>query len=79
MQAIENCKRSGNTEWQEKHQDRIQEIISDYMPSGAGWDSGTRLDMERSTPNKLVFYGDYYRWFCALACILAAWAIALSY
>lgn len=32
----------------------------DQMPSGSGWDCGTKLDLDRSTPDKLVFYGSYH-------------------
>ena len=32
----------------------------DDLPSGSGWDCGTKLDYEKSNPDKLVFYGSYH-------------------
>lgn len=58
--AIENCKLSGNTEWQAKHKLRIDAIIATYAPRGSGIDCGTRLDWDRSTPEKLVFNCDFH-------------------
>ena len=30
------------------------------MPSGSGFDSGTKFDFDKSTPNKLVFQTSYH-------------------
>lgn len=54
LQAIENCRKSGNEEWQVKHEATINSLVDDYMPSGSGVDNGTKLD-DSSTPNKLIF------------------------
>ncbi len=51
--------------------EQITRLVSQYMPSGSGFDSGTELDFDKSTPNKLVFntsfhhmneHGYYTRW-----------------
>lgn len=60
MQAIWNCNKSGNTEWENRHADAIEEICKNEMPSGSGIDSGTKFDFERSTPDKLVFNVSYH-------------------
>lgn len=60
LAAIENCQRSGNSEWMEKHKDAIREINGRHLPSGSGFDSGTRLIAEESTPNRLVFEADFH-------------------
>jgi len=60
LEAMENCRKSGNAEWLEKHGQRIASIVSTYMPSGAGWDCGTKLDMDKSARDKLVFYGSFH-------------------
>jgi hypothetical protein len=52
--AWQNCKRSGNTDWEVRHSERIRRLL-DLMPSGSGFDSGTLLDFARTTPEKLVF------------------------
>jgi len=57
--AIENCQRSGNGEWEEKHRERVGDIVKEG-PSGAGWDLGTKLDWDRSSPERLVFFGEYH-------------------
>lgn len=70
LQAVDNCKKSGNTEWQYKHEDRLDALVRNHMPSGAGFDNDTKLNTA-STPNRLVFdtsfhhmhdNGMYARW-----------------
>ena len=55
LQAIENCRKSGNLEWEARHGDAIEELVNSHMPSGSGFDNGTTLDTSASTPDKLVF------------------------
>lgn len=54
-----NCIRSGNTEWQAKHEATIARIV-DVLPSGSGIDTGTSIDLARSTPDKLVLSCSYH-------------------
>lgn len=60
LQAIENCKRTNNQEWQKKHQETIKKIIAEFLPSGSGIDSGVALNFEKSTSEKLVFDSSYH-------------------
>jgi len=53
--ALENGRRSGNSLWIERWTERIENIVRNELPSGSGFDSGTTLNFEKSTPNKLVF------------------------
>jgi hypothetical protein len=53
--AIQQCALTGNAEWGAKHSERLRIIERNYLPSGAGFDNGTRVDVQRSTPEKLVF------------------------
>jgi hypothetical protein len=46
--------------WAEKHEQRIMNLVSEYMPSGSGFDNGTLLDWELSNGNKLVFTTSYH-------------------
>lgn len=55
LQAIENCDKSGNSEWYQNHKDSLRSIIVNHLPSGSGIDAGTDLDMELSRPNRIVF------------------------
>jgi hypothetical protein len=42
-------------QWQDKHTETIQMLVKAHMPSGSGFDSGTKIDLERSHADKLVF------------------------
>ncbi len=59
LQAIDNCRKAGNTEWLEKHEDRLKELC-DALPSGSGIDCGTTLERDDCTPSKLVFTFSYH-------------------
>lgn len=54
-----NCLKSRN-EWAEKHEERILALVDNYMPSGSGFDSGTKIDLDASTGDKLVFHTSYH-------------------
>lgn len=40
--AIENCERSGNSEWLAKHRAKLR-LVAKLLPSGSGIDSGTEI------------------------------------
>jgi len=58
--AMENCRKSGNDEWLEKHGQAIMDICKNDMPSGSGFDNGTQLNWDKSTPEKLVFETSFH-------------------
>ena len=58
--ARENCAKSGNDVWFDKHEEAIETIVNNYMPSGSGFDSGTKIDLDKSTGDKLVFTTSYH-------------------
>ena len=60
VEAIENCRKSGNHEWRARHELRLHCIVTNYMPSGSGIDNGTALDLSASTSEKLVFSTSYH-------------------
>ena len=60
LQAMGNCRKSGNAEWLERHRDTITCLVKNYMPSGSGIDSGTTIDLAASKPNRLVFGTGYH-------------------
>lgn len=60
VQARLNCEETGNREWFQKHEERIEELVKNYMPSGSGFDCGTKIDLDKSTLEKLVFYTDFH-------------------
>jgi hypothetical protein len=54
LQAIQNCQESGNKEWELQHNGSLARIMLS-APSGSGFDRGTQIDWDKSTPEKLVF------------------------
>lgn len=56
--AIENCQKSGNTEWEEKHSESLGKLCRNHLPSGSGIDSGTEL--VSATPQKVVLSFGYH-------------------
>lgn len=60
IQARENCRKSGNTEWFDRHEQRAEHLCKTEMPSGSGFDSGTRIDFDASSADKLVFDTAYH-------------------
>ena len=43
LMAIENCKKSSNSEWLDKHTEKLIELEKS-LPSGSGIDCGTKID-----------------------------------
>jgi len=59
--ARDNCRRSGNDEWHDRyHEARAAELVKRYLPSGSGFDNGTKLDDIKSTGDSLVFDVDFH-------------------
>jgi hypothetical protein len=52
--AVENCAKSGNSELEARHLDAIRAYLVS-APCGGGFDSGTEIDLDRSTRDRLVF------------------------
>lgn len=46
MQARLNCLQSGNSVWLQRHEDFLDRIVQDWLPHGAGIDSGNKIDLE---------------------------------
>ena len=60
LQSIQNCKFTGNTEWQERHSDRLEWLLFNHLPSGSGFDDQAILMMEQSGPDNLQFRVYYH-------------------
>lgn len=58
--ASRNCEQNGNTDWLIAHKARIDWLVKQYLPSGGGFDAGTKLDLIRSKAGKLVFNTSYH-------------------
>jgi hypothetical protein len=60
IQARKNCIASRNEEWEAKHEATILSLVKDNLPSGSGFDSGTKIDLDASHGERLVFFTDFH-------------------
>jgi len=60
FEAMLNCIKNGNSEWEEIHKEKIEEIIDNYAPSGSGFDNGTYFDYDNSKKDKLIFATSFH-------------------
>lgn len=59
--AIENCRKSDTiNEWESRHAESIESLVRDHMPSGSGFDCGTKFDFDASRPDRLVFTTSFH-------------------
>ena len=63
--ARNNCIASGNAEMRDKHTQYIHDAVNEGMPSGNGFDNGTRIQLNQcrvdmSHPDRLVFTTEYH-------------------
>ncbi len=57
--AIENCERSGTTEWLAKHRASVHALCK-LLPSGSGIDRGTTLVMVSTKDERIVLACSFY-------------------
>src|SRR5262245_39776122 len=57
--AYNRCIASGNTEWRDRHAQRIEDFC-DSLPSGSGFDDGIKFLRGFSQAEKLVFQADFH-------------------
>lgn len=60
VSAIANCKKNGNSEWLDRHENAAISIVKEYMPRGSGIDAGTYLNLDKSTEDRLVFTTSFH-------------------
>lgn len=60
IQARQNCQRRNNLEWFEHWTAQITDIAKDHLPSGAGIDSGSTVDLDRSTADRIVIHTSFH-------------------
>lgn len=54
--VIKTC----NQEWQDKHDEILSDIESNYLPHGSGIDMGSKIDREASSLDKVVILLSYH-------------------
>lgn len=62
IQARNNCweHRDTHAEWATRHEQDVLALVKDHLPSGSGFDSGTEIDLARSSPERLVFATSFH-------------------
>ena len=60
LAAYKNCEKSDNKEWLEKHYQELKNLTFEYLPSGGGFDGHMEIDLEESTPDKIVIYYEFH-------------------
>jgi len=60
LYAAANCEKTANHEWHRRHIQQIRDWVKEHLPSGSGYDNGTQIDFQASTPEKLVFTTSYH-------------------
>jgi hypothetical protein len=60
LAALQNCRDNGNSEWLARHAETLATIERNKLPSGSGVDSGTTVDVEGCTPDRLRFLVSFH-------------------
>lgn len=60
LDARKRCSDTGNTEWSARHTETIEALVQHNLPHGSGFDIGTKIDFDKSTPSKLVFRTSFH-------------------
>ena len=58
--AYNRCVETGNHEWAEKHGETLEWIRKQFLPSGAGIDSGCEIVTDECRPDKIVLSFGYH-------------------
>lgn len=58
--ARRNCIKSKNEEWRDKWEEVLLTIEREHLPSGSGFDSGTRIDMIGSNEGRIVLRTSFH-------------------
>lgn len=58
--ARQNCIKSGNHDWNHNHTQRMHDICKNHLPSGSGIDCGTKIDLDSSHAEKIVFQVEFH-------------------
>lgn len=61
VQAFENCHTCERLNpWNSAHKERAEYLTREFLPSGSGFDCGTKLLLDESRPEKLVFFTEFH-------------------
>jgi hypothetical protein len=60
IQARLNCEKTENWDWFSRHEEKIDDMARNHLPSGSGIDSGCTIDMEKSNGDRIVIDSSYH-------------------
>jgi hypothetical protein len=60
IDAYKTCKSRNNTEWETRWEDTLHNYASTYLPHGSGFDNGCIIDIDKSTPDRIVIHADFH-------------------
>ena len=62
LSARKNCLERGEqgAEWAARHSKILKFLAGEYLPHGSGLDSGTHIDLERGTRDKIILQAGYH-------------------
>lgn len=58
LETIHHCEEISHP-WLSRHEQTLADLCEEHLPSGAGFDAGTKLD-DSSTPQRLVFITSFH-------------------
>lgn len=47
-------------EWQDRHETRLEDLVKEHLPSGSGFNAGTKIDLDESKPDRIVFTTSFH-------------------
>lgn len=60
LAAWDNCIAANNSAWRDNWDEYLDHLVKIHLPSGAGFDTGTTLDRDKSSTQRLVFHTAYH-------------------
>ena len=60
LQALNNCRKTENTEWINKHEEALKKIAREYLPHGSGFDRGCQITPEISRSGRIVITTSFH-------------------
>lgn len=60
IDAYKRCIETKNAEWERNHRDALEKLVKNHLPSGSGFDNGTKIDYSESTGEKVILITNFH-------------------
>jgi hypothetical protein len=60
VDALKRSQERGNDRWVYRHGETLESISRNLLPSGSGFDSGTEIDLDESSADRLVLRTSFH-------------------